>query len=46
MIMEEEVTPMATQMPAAVIPLNNMVANFEQNDLDVPAFMRKRNEAM
>jgi cell division protein FtsZ len=46
MIMEEEVTPMATQMPATVIPLNNMVANFEQNDLDVPAFMRKRNEAM
>jgi cell division protein FtsZ len=50
MIMEEEVTPMATQMPAEVIPLNNvreaMVANYEQNDLDVPAFMRKRNEAM
>jgi len=26
--------------------LNNMVANFEQDDLDVPAFLRKRNEVM
>jgi hypothetical protein len=23
-----------------------MVSNFEQNDLDVPAFLRKRNELM
>ena len=50
MIMEEEVMPMAPSAPAEVISLNNvreaMVANYEQNDLDVPAFMRKRNEAM
>jgi len=26
--------------------LPNMVANFEQDDLDVPAFLRKRNEVM
>jgi len=25
---------------------NNMVTNFEQDDLDVPAFLRKRNEVM
>jgi len=23
-----------------------MIANFEQSDLDVPAFLRKRNETM
>ncbi len=36
--------------PAEVIALdamrNAMVANFEQSDLDVPAFLRKRNEVM
>jgi len=25
---------------------NAMVNNFEQNDLDVPAFLRKRNDVM
>src|SRR5438876_834042 len=39
MIMEEEVTPMGSATPAEVIPLSNvreaMVANYEQNDLDV-----------
>lgn len=25
---------------------NAMIANFEQSDLDVPAFLRKRNETM
>jgi len=51
MIMEEEVgAPMATPAPAEIIPLSNvreaMVASYEHNDLDVPAFLRKRNEAM
>ena len=45
MVMEE-----ATPTPAEVIPLDSMrdamVANFEQNDLDVPAFLRKRGEAI
>jgi cell division protein FtsZ len=41
----------AVAMPQAdVISLdtmrNAMVSNFEQNDLDVPAFLRKRNEVM
>jgi hypothetical protein len=26
--------------------LTNLAANFEQDDLDVPAFLRKRNEVM
>ena len=26
--------------------LSNMAANFEQDDLDVPAFLRKRNDVM
>jgi hypothetical protein len=26
--------------------VTNMAANFEQDDLDVPAFLRKRNEVM
>jgi cell division protein FtsZ len=48
----EEATPVA-QAPdrsAEVIALetmrNAMVNNFEQNDLDVPAFLRKRNDVM
>jgi cell division protein FtsZ len=49
MIMEEEVDgPVAA--PVEVMPRSNvreaMVASYEQNDLDVPAFLRKRNEAM
>ena len=51
MIMEEEVgAPVATPASAELIPLSNvreaMVASYEQKDLDVPAFLRKRNEAM
>jgi cell division protein FtsZ len=45
----EEVAP-APVASAEVIPLNSvrdaMVASFEQHDLDVPAFMRKRGEAI
>jgi hypothetical protein len=26
--------------------LTNLAANFEQDDLDVPAFLRKRNDVM
>jgi hypothetical protein len=40
----------AAQDRADVISLDTMrsamVSNFEQNDLDVPAFLRKRNEVM
>ncbi len=51
MIMEEEVdAPMVGPTPVEIMPTSNvreaMVASYEQNDLDVPAFMRKRNEAM
>ena len=53
MIMEE-VAPVPAPAPALspsdVISVdtmrNAMIANFEQEDLDVPAFLRKRNEAM
>ena len=42
--------PAVTMPQADVISLdtmrNAMVNNFEQNDLDVPAFLRKRNELM
>jgi hypothetical protein len=53
MVMEEE-TP-AIEMTAAAPPSEGisldsmrgaMIANFEQADLDVPAFLRKRNETM
>jgi cell division protein FtsZ len=47
MVMQEAPS---TPAPAEVIPLESvreaMVASYEQNDLDVPAFMRKRGEAM
>jgi cell division protein FtsZ len=47
MVMEEG-TPAAATASAEVVPLDSMrdamVANFEQNDLDVPAFLRKRGE--
>jgi cell division protein FtsZ len=40
----------STEAPADVITLDSMrsamVANFEQDDLDVPAFLRKRGEVM
>jgi cell division protein FtsZ len=46
---EPEPVPVS-HMSAEVISLeamrNAMVANFEQEDLDVPAFLRKRNEVM
>ena len=43
--------PVSAPVPQAeVIPLdtmrNAMVNNFEQNDLDIPAFLRKRNDVM
>jgi cell division protein FtsZ len=48
--LEESVPVAANQSSAEVISLetmrNAMVANFEQSDLDVPAFLRKRNEVM
>ena len=51
MIMEEEVgDPVPAPAPVEIIPMSNvreaMVASYEQNDLDVPAFLRKRNEVM
>ncbi|MGA8442582.1 MAG: cell division protein FtsZ [Candidatus Sulfotelmatobacter sp.] len=53
-VMEErrmaEPSPVAMAQAAEVISLdsmrNAMVANFEQEDLDVPAFLRKRGEVM
>jgi cell division protein FtsZ len=50
-VMTEESVPAASnQSPAEMISLaavrDAMVANFEQADLDVPAFLRKRNEVM
>jgi len=46
----EEVVPAASSTSGEVIPLNSMrdamVASFEQHDLDVPAFLRKRGEAI
>ena len=48
--MEESVPAASNQSPAEVISLaamrEAMVANFEQADLDVPAFLRKRNDVM
>jgi cell division protein FtsZ len=53
MIMEEPVSqpaPAPALTPADVISVdsmrNAMIANFEQEDLDVPAFLRKRSDAM
>jgi len=52
----EEMTPMSeTTPPSPLLTLDSMrdasmrdamIANFEQADLDVPAFLRKRNETM
>jgi cell division protein FtsZ len=48
--MEESAPAVSNQSPAEAISLaamrDAMVANFEQADLDVPAFLRKRNEVM
>jgi hypothetical protein len=49
-----EPSPLAVGHSAEVISLDtmrtamvaNMVSNFEQDDLDVPAFLRKRGEVM
>jgi cell division protein FtsZ len=50
MVMEESKTHEPAPAPSEVISLdsmrNIMVANFEQADLDVPAFLRKRAETM
>jgi cell division protein FtsZ len=50
MIMEEVAPSAAPLSPAEVISVdsmrNAMIANFEQEDLDVPAFLRKRSDAM
>jgi hypothetical protein len=53
MVMESAPPPAAAPapaQPAEVIELdsmrNAMIANFEQADLDVPAFLRKRGEVV
>ena len=50
MVMEAAPAPATALAPSEVISLdsmrNAMIANFEQEDLDVPAFLRKRGEAM
>src|SRR3989440_243016 len=50
MVMEQKPAPQASASTAEVVSLdtvrNAMIANFEQEDLDVPAFMRKRGEAI
>jgi hypothetical protein len=50
MVMEQSahhVTAAASTESISVDSMRNaMIANFEQSDLDVPAFLRKRNETM
>jgi cell division protein FtsZ len=55
MVMEEMTPVMESEAPSPVMALDSMrdasmreamIANFEQSDLDVPAFLRKRNETM
>jgi cell division protein FtsZ len=55
MVMEEVAPVMESEPPSPVLALDSMrdasmrdamIANFEQSDLDVPAFLRKRNETM
>ncbi len=55
MVMEEMTQASETATPSPVLALDSMrdasmrdamIANFEQADLDVPAFLRKRNETM
>src|SRR6476659_275269 len=50
MVMEQKPAPQASASAADVVSLDTMrtamIANFEQEDLDVPAFLRKRGEAM
>jgi len=50
MVMESHPSPSMPAASAEVVSLDNMrnamIANFEQADLDVPAFLRKRGDAM
>src|SRR6476469_3225373 len=50
MVMEQKPVPQPSASAADVVSLDTMrtamIANFEQEDLDVPAFLRKRGEAM
>jgi len=47
MIMQEEAAPQAAAQPAAAdVARHAVVAKFEKDDLDVPAFLRKRSEVM
>src|SRR3989454_6962508 len=50
MVMEQKPAPQASASTAEVVSLDTMrsamIANFEQEDLDVPAFLRKRGEAI
>jgi cell division protein FtsZ len=55
MVMEEMTPVMESEPPSPVLALDSMrdasmrdamIANFEQSDLDVQAFLRKRNETM
>jgi len=53
-IEEPAQSPASGQVAADVVSLDamrsgvltNLAANFEQDDLDVPAFLRKRNDVM
>jgi len=46
MVMQQETAPQAAAQPAADMARNAVVAKFEKDDLDVPAFLRKRSEVM
>jgi hypothetical protein len=55
MVMEAMTPESGPEPPSPVLSLDSMrdgsmreamIANFEQADLDVPAFLRKRNETM
>jgi hypothetical protein len=48
MVMEEatSVQQAGSSEPSIDSMRNAMIANFEQSDLDVPAFLRKRTETM
>ena len=50
MVMEKKPAPQSSASTAEVVSLDTMrtamIANFEQEDLDVPAFLRKRGEAI
>jgi hypothetical protein len=48
MVMEQSAHQVAVSTESISVDSmrNAMIANFEQSDLDVPAFLRKRNETM